>query len=126
MSDPRTEILATDDARYTAMIEGDFTALQEILAEELLYGHSSGQVDTRESYLNSLQGGAVKYLEAQRSDETVRQVGTVALMTGLHRLRVQVGGQEKVLHNRFMTTWLQRGGRWQLLSWASTPVPAPV
>lgn len=126
MSDTRTEILVADDARYTAMIDGDFTALQEILAEELLYGHSSGQVDTRESYLSALEGGAVKYLEAQRSDETVRQVGTVALMTGLHRLRVQVGGQEKVLHNRFMTTWLQRSGRWQLLSWASTPVPAPV
>lgn len=125
MSDTRTEILAADDARYTAMIEGDFATLQKILAEEVLYGHSSGQVDTRESYLKALQGGAVKYLEAQRSDETIRQVGTVALMTGLHRLRVQVGGQERVLHNRFMTTWLQRSDRWQLLSWASTPVPAP-
>lgn len=124
MSDTRTAILAADDARYAAMIEGDFTALEEILADELLYGHSSGQVDTRESYLNALRGGAVKYLEVQRSVETVSEVGPVALMTGLHRLRVQVGGQERVLHNRFMTTWVQRGGSWLLLSWASTPLSA--
>jgi len=124
-ADVRRELLVADDARYAAMIAGDLAALQQMLAEELLYCHSSGQVDTRASYLSTLASGAVKYLEAQRFDEIVHPIGAVAIMCGMHRLRVLVGGQERVLHNRFTTTWLQREGRWLLLSWASTPVPAP-
>jgi hypothetical protein len=44
-------------------------------------------------------------------------------MCGFHRLRVRLQGEEKMLHNRFTTTWLHHEGRWLLLSWASTPVP---
>lgn len=125
MSNTKQELLAADDARYAAMIDGNFAALKDMLAEELLYCHSSGQVDTRASYLAALESGGVRYLDVQRFDELVHPVGSVALMSGLHRLRVLVGEQEKVLHNRFTTTWLLRDGRWVLLSWASTPVPAP-
>lgn len=125
MSYLKQALLAADDARYAAMIEGNFAALESLLADELLYCHSSGQVDTRASYLAALQTGHVKYVEFQRFDEIVRPVGTVALLSGLHRLQVLVQGEEKVLHNRFTTTWLLRDARWVLLSWASTPVPAP-
>lgn len=117
-------ILEADDARYAAMIRGDTGALQDMLAEQLLYSHSSGQVDTQASYLAALQSGAVQYLEVHRFDELVHMIGSVAVMCGAHRLRVLVGGQERTLNNRFTTTWLLQAGRWRLLSWASIPVPA--
>ncbi len=129
MSDATTAavqaILEADDARYAAMIRADIPALERMLAEELLYCHSSGQVDTHTSYLAALRSGAVQYLEARRFDELVNVIGPVAVMCGTHQLRVLVGGQERMLNNRFTTTWLLQAGRWRLLSWASIPVPAP-
>jgi hypothetical protein len=115
-------ILAADDARYAAMIAADARALRKLLAPELVYCHSSGSVDTRDSYLASLEGGAVKYLEVRRFAEAFQVLPEVGVMTGFHRVVVRFEGGERVLQNRFTTTWLPRNGGWVLLVWASTPV----
>ncbi|MCW5658648.1 MAG: nuclear transport factor 2 family protein [Burkholderiaceae bacterium] len=122
----KSQLLTADDARYAAMIAGDLASLERMLAPQLLYCHSSGHVDTRESYLAALESGRIQYLGVHRYDEIVHPVDGVALMCGFHHLRVRLEGEEKTLHNRFTTTWLHDEGRWLLLAWASTPVPAPV
>ncbi|MCP5264320.1 MAG: DUF4440 domain-containing protein [Rhodoferax sp.] len=118
----RRRILAADDARYAAMLAGDLDTLADLLADELMYCHSTADVETRPQYLASLASGRVKYRSARRMGEAIHLLPGLALMTGLSVVQAEVGGIERELRNRFTTTWIQRGGRWQLLSWASTPL----
>ena len=104
------------------MLAGDLDTLADLLADELMYCHSTADVETRPQYLASLASGRVKYRSARRMGEAIHLLPGLALMTGLSVVQAEVGGIERELRNRFTTTWIQRGGRWQLLSWASTPL----
>lgn len=119
------EVLAADDARYAAMVAGDTSSLDNLLGDELIYSHSTGHLDSKKTFLESLVLGNVRYLTADRSEEQFRLIDDVALLTGYLDLRVEVSGELLELRNRFTTTWLRRHKGWQLLSWASTPTQRP-
>jgi len=74
------EILALEDKRYAAKCNGDFTALEAMLHDELLYTHSSGLTDTKATLLASLRSGKTKYKSAICSDRKVRLAGNTALV----------------------------------------------
>ena len=60
-----TQGLALEEGRRLALLAGDVAALQDLLAQELIYVHSTGVTDTKESYVNKLSRGVLKYLELQ-------------------------------------------------------------
>ena len=51
------EILGLEDKRFGAMIKGDFKALDAMVHEQLFYTHSSGNTDTKPSWLQSIKSG---------------------------------------------------------------------
>lgn len=118
------EVLRADEERYRAMIANDIATLDRLLSEDLLYTHSLGYVDTKQAYLASLRAGQVKYLNVQRDSVTTRVHGDAAYMSGIVVIKVLVGGEAKVLTNRFLNVWVRTAGVWQLAAWASTPIPA--
>ena len=62
------EILDLEDKRFGAMIKGDFKALDAMVHEQLLYTHSSGNTDTKPSWLelDEIGQGEVQGGELQR------------------------------------------------------------
>ncbi len=61
------DILDLEDKRFGAMIKGDFKALDAMVHEQLLYTHSSGNTDTKLSWLelgeigqDEVQGGEMQ------------------------------------------------------------------
>lgn len=121
--EPDRGLLAADDARYAAMVEGDLEALGRFLAEELLYTHSSGITDDKSQYLASLASGRVRYHHTHREDERIAVNGPWAAMSGLSIIDATVDGVAKHLRNRFTATWISKAGQWRLSTWASTPLP---
>ena len=117
-------VLQADDERYRLMIAGDVAALEPLLDAGLVYTHSSAVVDTKSQYLDALRTGRVKYVSAERRDEAVRVYNTIALMHGRAIMRVVIDGTEKQLNNLFQAVWVQHEGKWRLLAWASTVIPA--
>jgi len=126
MSEPRTDILPeverADEARYQAMIANDQDALGHLLADDLVYTHSVGMSDTKASFLESLRSGKFRFKSSKREDVGVRLYGDTALLHGRVTLTVDVGGQEHVARNAFVTAWSKRAGHWQLVHWQSTPL----
>ena len=76
------EILGLEDKRFAAMIARDFAALDKLVHEQLLYTHSSGVTDTKQSWIESMQSGKVKYKSVKCSERKARFFGEVALLTG--------------------------------------------
>ncbi len=121
--DARQEILAADARRFAAMIQGDQAALDGLLAGDLTYTHSSGQVETKAQFLESLRSGTLRYLSAQPSDQAVRLYGDTAVVTGRAEVKVSNQGQEAALSLRFTEVWVRSGGAWKLTAWQSTRIP---
>ncbi len=117
------EVLAADDARYAAMIAQDFDALGKLLADDLLYTHSTSVTDTKAEYLAALRSGKYRYRAARREGTSVRIQGTIAIVNGRSFIDVDVDGVPKSLANVFVNVWTRAPGGWQMMAWQSTTVP---
>jgi hypothetical protein len=91
------EILALEDKRFGAMIARDLKALEAMLHCDLLYTHSSGVTDTKESWLQSMQSGKTKHKSVNCTDRKIRVIGEVALVTGRAAIR---GGDRQPVPQR--------------------------
>ena len=47
------EILALEDRRIEAMLKGDVQALEEILADDLIYTHTTARLDTLLTFIST-------------------------------------------------------------------------
>jgi ketosteroid isomerase-like protein len=118
------EILRLEDERYAAMLAKDVTALERLLDEQLVYVHSSGVADTRESYLRGLRE-TWDYRRINRSDQTVRVSGDTALVFNRLEIGIEVDGVRKELDNRALAVWVRRGGAWRLIGLQSGVLRKP-
>ncbi|MGA3248932.1 MAG: nuclear transport factor 2 family protein [Paraburkholderia sp.] len=99
------ELMAIDNKRYEAMVARDVTALEGLLADELLYTHSTGNTDTKEQYIETIRSGYVQYRSSQVDDLVFRQRGDVGMLMGRARIEATIGGADRLLENRFFACW---------------------
>ena len=117
-------VLAAEDRRYQAMRDADLTVLDSLLAEELSYAHSSGARDTKDQYLEKVRSGYYVYRRIDHPVERVAVVGDSALVVGRMTADLDVDGTPKTIDNLALAVWTRAPGRWQLLAYAPTPLPA--
>ena len=118
------DILALEEERFAAMIARDFPRLQLLVHDELMYTHSSGVVDGKATWLDSMKSGRVKYKKAQCTERKVRMYGDTALITGRAQIEAEIGGQPKTLKLLFLNAWTKTPQGWKFVAWQSTPQPA--
>lgn len=107
-----------------AMIDPDRSALDELVADELSYGHSGGRVDTKASFIGDLMSAKSDFVSIELIAQSVRVVGDVALVR--HRLRGATLDQGKPgqvdLH--VLLVWHRHDGQWRLLARQAVRTPA--
>ena len=117
------KVLAAEDARYAAMIAQDFDALGRLLADDLLYTHSTAVTDSKADYIAALRSGKYRYKAARREGVTVRMHGTTAIVNGRASIDVDVDGVPRTVSNVFVNVWVRTAAGWQMTAWQSTPLP---
>jgi len=118
---PEQAVRQVEDRRIKAMIDDDFATLETVLADDLTYGHSSGVVDTKASYLETLRSGKTKYLTFDRAPSVVRVYGDTAIITGTATLSLR--GQAAPFTLRYTLAYVMREGQWRMVAWQSTRLP---
>ncbi len=109
--------------RFAVTTGGDYDALASLLGDDLVYTHSSASVDSKASYLESLRKG-LRYHTIEPRDLKVRVYGTTAIINGEATIVTSTGGGEpNRTELRYTDVWVQRDGRWQMVSWQSTRLP---
>jgi ketosteroid isomerase-like protein len=116
-------VRAAELKRFEVMTKGDLAALTKILADDLTYTHSTGTLDNKEQFLESLRSGRVRYQSIEPGELQVRAYGNSAVINGRAKLVVISDGQNKNVELRFTDVWVKRSGRWQMVAWQSTRVP---
>jgi len=113
------EIIALEDRRIEAMVKGDVKALEEILADDLVYTHTTARLDTKASFIDAVKTGRSNYKSVEREDVKVRQFGDTAVVTGHAKFHV---GDNK-FEARYTDVYVKRNGAWQMVAWQSTRIP---
>jgi ketosteroid isomerase-like protein len=114
------DVLALEAKRVQAMLSADLATLESILAEDLSYSHSSGKVETKAEFIESVRSGRLKYRSFERSDVKVRIYGDAAVVTGRADVKVQSSGEELALPIRYLDVYVKTRGTWRMVAWQST------
>ena len=119
-------VRAADDERVAATIAADRARLEAVFSDELRYAHSSGTVDTKTSYTESMTSGHLKYASIDYVERTFKSVAPgLVLMTGRGHFLAVNNGQTNDLLLSFLAVWREEGGKWRFLAWQSCKLPAP-
>lgn len=113
-----------EDRRYDAVVRGDLAAFAALAHPELVYAHSSGVVDTLDSYLEKLRSGFYVYHRIEHPVDRVVLAGDTAVVVGEMHAEITAGGTDKQLANCAVAVWVHGDDGWRLLSFQGTPLPA--
>ena len=123
MADNTQLVIELDRKRMQAMAAQDVATLNDLLADDLIYTHSSARLDTKQSLVGNMQSGSTVYQSVEASDVQAQDFGSAVVLTGVARIRVTSGGKPNAFAVRFTDVYANRGGRWQMVAWQSTRLP---
>ena len=120
MADNTQMIIDLDRKRMLAMAEKDIATLNAVLADDLIYTHSSARLDTKQSLIGNMESGSTVYNAVEPSDVKAQDLGSAVVLTGIARIRVTSGGNPNAFAVRFTDVYANKGGKWQMVTWQST------
>lgn len=123
MSDNGQKIIDLDKKRLHAMAQKDIATLNALLADDLVYTHSSARLDTKQSLIRAMESGSTVYTAVEPSDVKAQDLGDAVVLTGLARISVMSNGNPNSFGVRFTDVYVNRGGQWQMVAWQSTRLP---
>jgi ketosteroid isomerase-like protein len=113
-------VKAAEMARFEAAQKVDLETLAKLLADDLTYTHSTGRLETKAAFLESLKTGKLQFKTIEPADLQVRVFGTTAVINGTAKMSVVNEGQAKDIALRFTDVWVNHAGRWQMVAWQSS------
>jgi ketosteroid isomerase-like protein len=117
-------IRAAEDRRYAAMVAADVGTLAGLLSDVVVYTHSSGSRDDKQTLLSRISGGSLVYVQVQHPVAQVIVLGDAVLVIGEMHADIVVGGQPKRLDNATLAVWAAQDGGWRLAAFQPTPLPS--
>lgn len=114
------KIIELDRQRMAAMGSRDIPELDRLIADDLIYVHSSARLDTKASLIGAMESGATVYRSVVPSDVVAQDLGDAVVLTGVAAIDVTSGGNAMSFRVRFVDVYAKRGGTWQMVTWQST------
>ncbi|MEE7505916.1 nuclear transport factor 2 family protein [Methylobacterium mesophilicum] len=104
------------DALTKALLAADGPALDALVLDGLSYGHSSGQIQDKTAFIETLTSKRSSFPSITLSDRSVSVVGDDAIARHVFAGEVVSGGKTSPVHIGVMQVWHRDGGRWRLLA----------
>jgi len=119
------QVLQAEKDRFAAMVKVDEAALNKLLSDDLTYTHSSALLQNKKEFVDSLKGGAIKYvaITPAEADWKVRIIGNVAIVNGAAAVHVIDHGNDLTFKIRYTNVHSNRAGSWQMVAWEATKFP---
>jgi hypothetical protein len=116
-------IIELDKQRMTAMAQKDVAALKNMLCKGLVYTHSSGRQDTKQSLIDGMESGSTVYTSMVPSDVKAQDLGNAVVLTGVAAISVNSKGKANSFRVRFTDVYENQNGTWRMITWQSTKLP---
>ena len=105
-----------------ALIAADSAALDTIYADDLVYVHSAGSVDTKQEWLGAIVGGRIDFSAMTRRDLKVRNYGSTAVVNALYDVVIN----SRPMTIQYLTVYVkdeELRGRWRIVTQQTATLP---
>lgn len=116
-------VLAAVENMRLAMISGDRKALENVAATDLSYGHSSGKLEDKATFVETIASGKSDFVEITLSNQTVKVTGNTALVRHQLDAKTNDGGKPGEVHLGILLVWQKQGKTWKLLGRQAYKLP---
>lgn len=106
-----------------AMIDASESALKDIAAEEITYGHSNGKVEDKTAFVASIANKVNVFKTIELTDQTIKVAGDVAWVR--HKFVAETADNGNPGNPRLyvLLVWIKKSGQWKLLARQAVRIP---
>lgn len=115
-SSEEREVAAAVESLRKAMIDPDKAALENLSAEELTYGHSSGTIEDKAAFVEAITGAKNDYKMIELSAQSIKIVGNTAIVRHKFNAEVVSNGATTTANLGVLQIWQKQNGKWKLLA----------
>ncbi|MDR6427752.1 hypothetical protein J2738_003907 [Variovorax paradoxus] len=115
-AEPAVAVAAAAERLRRAMIDPTPAALGVLVADDLSYGHSSGKVDTKASFIGDLVAGKSDFVSIAITDQTIKVAGDVAIVRHTLAADTNDSGKPGKVALKILGIWQKQGGEWKMLA----------
>jgi ketosteroid isomerase-like protein len=117
------DVEAVERARFQALTRADTAAMRPMLADDLVYCHTTGQCQNKEEAIADVASKARIYHSMKLLELKLRAVAGAVVINGKVDMRVEAAGRVSEFQAIYTDVYAKRNGRWQMVSWQSTRLP---
>ena len=99
-----------------AMIDGDKAGLEKVTADQLSYGHSSGRVEDKASFVDNIVTGKSDFVTIELTNQTVSVSGDAAIVRHTLSATTNDSGNPGSVKLNILLVWQKQKGQWKLLA----------
>lgn len=116
-------IKESEAARCAALLQGDWTGLGALIADDVVHIHGNGSIEDKATYIAHISE-KLTFLRVERPSLTVRVHGNTAIATGVLDQTVRLNGTETEISQSAATTqvWVKHGDTWLQASFQATRI----
>ncbi len=98
------------------MIDPDKAVLEKIIHEDLSYGHSSGSIETKAMFIESLTSNNSDFKTMDLTEQTIKVIGNTAIVR--HKLSAETAnkGVASTAKLNVLLIFMKIKGEWKLLA----------
>jgi ketosteroid isomerase-like protein len=105
------------------MVNPDKAALEALVSDQVSYGHSSGKLEGRTSFIESLTSGSSDFVKINLTDQTIQLFGKTAIVRNKLFASTNDGGKPGEVKLALILVWQKQQKTWQLIARQAVKLP---
>jgi len=120
---PDPEIVAVEARLRAAQLNADVDALDQLIADDLLFTGPDGNLATKADDLAAHRSGVVRFRKHEPEELRIRRLGANIAIAALRaRLAVEIAGSVESGTYRYTRVWVREsGGSWRVVGGHVSP-----
>jgi len=110
------KVAAAVEQLRKAMIDGNKTELENLVSDQLSYGHSGGHIDDKKEFVDKLTTGKSDFVTMDLTEQTISISGKTAIVRHKLSATTNDAGKPGEVHLLVMLVWQKKGAKWILLA----------
>lgn len=99
-----------------AMIDPAKSKLDNLVTDNLSYGHSSGHIDNKEKFVEKIVTGKSDFVTIDLTEQTISVSRKTAIVRHILRAKTNDNGKPGDVQLRVILVWQKQGGKWKLMA----------
>lgn len=120
-----SDVAAAVDKLTQAMLHKDIAQLENLTAENLTYGHSSGNIQDKKAFISDIETGKSAFKDLKMLDQKIIVSGDVAMVRN-HFSAQAISKEKGIVPTEIenFLIWQKQNGKWLLIGRQAFRIPS--